>query len=170
VTNFNTKGQYENILTFSNEDDTMSMAGMKYKDGDMVEEVYYRRRPFPPIRLEIVPGSRTIMERVSADQVNFEVWQQDAIVFEGGTYYDSRGRIEKQAQIIRNREVMVHHVYEKNLLVENFQIEIDGVRSATQLYDYTEFDDQGNWTVKLVYAGDEKISPERVITRWLEYY
>ena len=92
------------------------------------------------------------------------------MVFEGATYYDSRDRIEKQAQVIRSREVMVHHVYEKDLLVENFQIEIDGTRSATRLYDYVEFDDQGNWTVKLVYVGEEKISPELAVTRRLEYY
>lgn len=170
VTNFNPQGHYISILTLDNDDDTMRMAKMKYEEGEMVEEIYYQKRPFPPIRLEIVPGSRTVMERVSDDQVNFEVWQHDAMVFEGATYYDSKGRVEKQAQVIRNREVMVHHVYEKDMLVENYQIEIDGTRSATRLYDYVEFDDQGNWTVKLVYLGDEKISPEMAVTRWLEYY
>lgn len=170
VTNFNPQGQYINILAFNNEGDTVSMAKMKYEEGELVEEVYYQRRPFPPIQLEIVPGSRTIMERVSADQINFEVWQRDAMVFEGATYYDSKGRIERQAQVINNREVMLHHVYEKDLLVENYQIEIDGTRSASQLYDYVEFDDHGNWTVKLVYLGDEKISPELAVTRKLEYY
>jgi len=170
VTNFNSQGQYVNILTFNNDNDTMSMTRIKYEEGEIMEEVYYQRRPFPPKRLEIVPGSRTILERVSADQINFEVWQRDAMVFEGATYYDSKGRIEKQAQVIKNREVMVHHVYEKDLLVENFQIELDGTRSATQLYDYAEFDDQGNWTVKLVYVGEEKISPEMAVTRRLEYY
>lgn len=170
VTNFNPQGQYINILTFNNEGDTMSMAKIKYEEGEMVEEVYYQRRPYPPRRLEVVPGSRTLMERVSADQINFEVWQRDEMVFEGATYYDSKGRIEKQAQVIKGREVMVHHVYEKDLLVENFQMEIDGTRSATQLYDYVEFDDQGNWTVQLVYLGEEKISPELAVTRKLEYY
>ena len=65
---------------------------------------------------------------------------------------------------------MVHYVYEKDLLVENFQMELDGTRSVTQLYDYVEFDDKENWTVKLVYVGEEKISPEVAVTRSLEYY
>ena len=170
ITNFNPQGQYVNILKFNNENDTVSMAKIKYEEGEMVEEVYYQRRPYPPRRLEVVPGSRTLMERVSADQINFEVWKRDEMVFEGATYYDSKGRIEKQAQVIKSREVMVHHVYEKDLLVENYQMELDGTRSATQLYDYVDFDDQGNWTVKLIYVGDEKISPELAVTRKLEYY
>jgi hypothetical protein len=72
--------------------------------------------------------------------------------------------------VINNREVIVHHVYEKNLLVEMYQEELDGTRSATQLYDYSEFDEQGNWTLRLVYTGEERITPELAITRVLEYY
>ena len=146
------------------------MAKIKYVAGEMVEEIYYQRMPLTPKHSKLVPGSRTVMERVSADQVNFEVWQSDALVFEGATYFDSKGRIEKQVQVIKNREVMVHHVYEKNLMVENYQVELDGTRTATRLYDYMEFDDQGNWTVKLIYVGEEKISPEVAVTRKLEYY
>jgi len=170
VINFNPQGYYEKFLSFGNHYDTLGMTRIKYEQGEMVEELYYQKRPFPPRILEIIPGSRTVMDRVSADQVNFEVWQNDALAFEGATYYDSKGRIEEQVQVIKNREVIVHHVYEKDLLVENFQMELDGTRSATQLYDYVEFDDQGNWTVKLVYVGEEKISPEQAFTREIEYY
>ncbi len=170
VINFNSQGYYTTILTFDNRNDTIGMAQIKYEAGEMVEEVYYQRMPLTPKHSKLARGSRTIMDRVSADQVNFEVWQGEALVFEGATYFDSKGRIEKQVQVIKNREVMVHHVYEKDLLVENYQMELDGTRSATQLYDYVDFDDQGNWTVKLVYLGEEKISPEMAVTRKLEYY
>ena len=51
-----------------------------------------------------------------------------------------------------------------------WQEELDGSRSATQLYDYTEFDDRGNWTLRLVYTDEERIAPELAITRLLEYY
>jgi hypothetical protein len=170
VINLSPQGYYENFLSFGNHNDTLAMTKMKYEEGEIVEELYYQKRSYPPRILEIIPGSRTMMDRVSAEQVNFEVWQSDALVFEGATYYDSKGRIEKQVQVIKNKEVMVHHVYEKDLLVENFQMEEDGTRSATQLYDYVDFDDKGNWTVKLVYVGEEKISPEVAVTRSLEYY
>ena len=170
VINFDPQGNYIDILTFDNLNDTVGMAKVKYEGGELVEEVYYQRMPLTPRHSKLVPGSRTVMDRVSSEQVNFEVWQSDALVFEGATYYDSKGRIERQVQVIKNREVMVHHVYEKDLLVENYQIEIDGTRSATQLYDYAEFDEKGNWTVKLIYVGEEKISPEIAVTRELEYY
>jgi hypothetical protein len=168
--NFDPQGYYVNILTMDQRNDTLGMAKVIYENGDMVEEVYYQKMPLTPKHSKLVPGSRTVMARVSDDQVNFEVWQGDALVFEGATYYDSKGRIEKQVQVIKNREVMVYHVYEKDLLVENYQMELDGTRSATQLYDYVEFDTQGNWTVKLIYVGEEKISPEVAVIRKLEYY
>ena len=168
--NFDPEGYYENIINFDRRHDTVGMAKVRYEDGELVEEVYYQRMPLTPKHSKLVPGSRTVMDRVSADQVNFEVWQSDALVFEGATYYDSKGRIERQVQVIQNREVMVHHVYEKDLLVENYQIELDGSRSATQLYDYVEFDEFGNWTVQLIYLGEEKISPEIAVTRSYEYY
>ena len=72
--------------------------------------------------------------------------------------------------MVNNREVIVHNIYEKNLLVEIYQEELDGSRSGTQQYEYTEFDDKGNWTLRLVYNGEEKITPELTITRVLEYY
>ena len=123
-----------------------------------------------PIHSKRMLASRTMMARVSDDQVNFEVWQNEQLRFEGTSYYDSKGRMERQVQVVNNREVILHHVYEKNLLVEMWQEELDGSRSATQLYEYSEFDEHGNWTLRLVYPGDEKITPEFVITRLLEYY
>ena len=110
------------------------------------------------------------MDRVSEDQINFEVWQNERLTYEGATYYDTKGRIERQVQVVNNREVIVHHVYEKNLLVEMYQQELDGSRSATQQYEYSEFDDHGNWTLRLVFSGEEKITPDMAITRVLEYY
>ena len=110
------------------------------------------------------------MDRVSDDQVNYEVWQNDQLRFEGTSYYDSKGRMERQIQVVNNREVILHHVYEKNLLVEMWQEELDGTRSATQLYEYSDFDKHGNWTLRLVYTGEEKITPEFAITRELDYY
>ncbi len=170
VINFTPQGYYTNILTFDNRNDTVGLAKIKYEAGEMVEEVYYQRMPLTPKHSKMARSSRTMMDRVSPDQVNFEVWKGEALLFEGATYFDSKGRIEKQVQVIKDREVMVHHVYEKDLLVENYQMELDGTRSATQLYDYVDFDDQGNWTVKLIYVGDEKISPEVAVTRKFEYY
>ena len=73
-------------------------------------------------------------------------------------------------QVGNDREVTIYHVYEKNMLVENYREEISGERSATQLYEYDEFDDKGNWTLRLIYVGEEKITPEMVITRELTYY
>ena len=102
--------------------------------------------------------------------MNFEIWQNDQLSFEGASYYDSKGRVERQVQVVNNREVMVHNVYEKDLRVEMYQEESDGTRSGTQLYEYGEYDENGNWTLRLVYNGEVKISPEFAITRTIEYW
>jgi hypothetical protein len=170
VVEFDTEGLYIQSYTMSDCGDTTSLTLAKRENGDLVEESYYTRVNLTPKHHKMVLASRTIMDRVSDDQVNFEVWVEQQLRFEGATYYDSKGRIDRQVQVVNNREVIVHQVYEKDLLVEMWMEELDGTRSATQLYEYTEFDEHGNWTLRLVYPGEEKITPEMAITRVLEYY
>ena len=169
VVEYDTDGFYIQGYSLSDCGDTTSLSTAKRENGVVVEESNYTRVNMTPKHSKMVLVSRTVMDRVSAEQVNFEVWQNEQLRFEGATYYDSKGRIQRQVQVINNREVIVHHVYEKNLLVEMYQEELDGTRSATQLYDYSEFDEQGNWTLRLVYTGEERITPELAITRVLEY-
>lgn len=170
VMEYDTEGNYIQSYTMSDCGDTTSLIKIKRENGDVVEESYYNRVNLTPKHHKMMLASRIVMDRVSDDQVNFELWQDSQLRFEGTTYYDSKGRIERQVQVVNNREVIVHHVYEKNLLVEMWQEELDGSRSATQLYDYGDFDEQGNWTLRLVYSGDEKIKPDLAISRIIDYY
>lgn len=170
VVEYDMDGLYIHAFNMSDCGDTTSLSTARRENGEVVEESNYTRINMTPKHSKMMLASRTVMDRVSDDQVNFEVWQNEQLRFEGATYYDSKGRISRQVQVVNNREVIVHHVYEKNLLVEMYQEELDGSRSATQLYEYSEFDEQGNWTLRLVYSGEEKISPEFAITRMLEYY
>jgi len=170
VVEYDADGMYIHAFSMSDCGDTTSLSTAKRENGEVVEESNYTRINLTPKHSKMMLASRTVMDRVSDNQVNFEVWQNEQLRFEGATYNDSKGRISRQVQVVNNREVIVHHVYEKNLLVEMYQEELDGSRSATQLYEYSEFDEQGNWTLRLVYSGDEKITPEFAITRMLEYY
>ena len=170
VTEYDEEGKYIHSYSMAECGDTTSLSTAKRENGEVVEELYYIRRNLTPIHSKMVLVSRTVMDRVSDDQVNFEVWQNEQLRYEGATYYDSKGRIDRQVQVVNNREVIVHHVYHKNLLVEMWMEELDGTRSGTQLYEYSDFDDHGNWTLRLVYPGEEKITPEMAITRVLDYY
>jgi hypothetical protein len=170
VVEYDEQGNYIHSYTMSGCGDTTSITTPRRENGEVIEESYFTRVNLTPKHHTMVLVSRTVMDRVSKDQVNFEVWQNDQLRYEGASYYDSKGRIERQVQVVNNREVIIHHVYEKNLLVEMWQEELDGSRSATQLYDYGDFDEQGNWTLRLVYSGEEKISPELAISRIIDYY
>jgi hypothetical protein len=167
---YDSNGVYQKTFTMADCGDTTSLSLARRENGELVEETYFTRLQMTPKHARMAPVSRTVMDRVSDEQVNFEVWQDDQLRFEGTTYYDSKGRVDRQVQVVNNREVILHHVYEKNLLIEIYQEELNGTRSATQQYEYAEFDDQGNWTLRLVYIGEEKITPELAITRVLEYY
>jgi hypothetical protein len=166
---FDSEGNFVHSLTMSEKGDTLVMNTVRRENGEIVEEIFYVRQQLTPMHSKLVPVSRTLKERVSDRQVNFEIWQQDRLTFEGASYYDSKGRVERQVQVVDNREVMVHNVYDKDLRVEMYQEESDGSRSGTQQYEYGEYDERGNWTLRLVYTGEEKISPELAITRKIEY-
>jgi len=171
VTNFNQDGNFSSILTLNDRQDTLGITKMRYAEGEMVEETFYQNVSVNPAQSKFVEVSKTIMERVSADQVNFERWEKEVLRFEGAIYFDSKGRVEKQVEVINGRETMVYYVYEKGHLVENYQEELEGGnRIATQLYENIDFDEHGNWTSRLVYVGEDKIAPRVVISRTLEYY
>lgn len=166
---FDEDGNYIHSMTITDEGDTLAMTVAKRENGDMVEEIHYSGQSMTPRHRRLVVISRTIQDRVSDNQVNFEIWQQEQLRYEGATYYDSKGRVDRQVQVVNDREVTVHNVYEKDLLVEMYQVDAHGSRLATQQYEYPEFDSKGNWTLRLVYMGEEKIKPELAITRTVEY-
>lgn len=167
---YDPEGNYLQTLNISSNGDTLGMTVVKRENGELVEEINYARMYMTPKQSKLVPTNRTVMERVSDTQTNFEVWQGEKLQFEGATYFNSKGRVDRQVHAVNDREVVVQNVYEKDLLVEMYQMEQDGTRSGTQLFEYDEFDAHGNWTRKLVYVGEEKITPEAVIIRKLEYY
>ena len=133
VVEYDSEGHYVQAYTMSDCGDTTSLSSTKRENGEMIEESHYARVNLTPKHHKMVLVSRTVMDRVSDAQVNFEVWQDAQLRYEGATYFDSKGRIDRQVQVVNNREVIVHHVYKKDLLVEMWQEELDGRRSATQL-------------------------------------
>lgn len=166
---FDADGNYLHSATIADEGDTLAMTIAKRENGNLVEEIHYNGQSMTPEQRRMVVISRTIHDRVSDEQVNFEIWQQEQLRYEGATYYDSKGRVDRQIQVVNNREVVVHNVYEKDLLVEMYQEDSNGTRLATQKFEYGGFDKKGNWTLRLVYEGEDKISPVLAITRTIEY-
>jgi hypothetical protein len=162
IVNFSRDGFYLESIALLGSGDTVGFTRSRRENGEMVEELF----------CSALNGrtSRTIYDRASEEQVNFEVWQGEKLYFEGANFYDSKGRIEKQVTVENDREVVNYFVYEKGLLAENYQEEISGARINTQHYEYKAFDEEGNWTVRLVYPGEDKIVPKVVITRAYSYY
>lgn len=162
VRNYNREGFYLESIAVAGSGDTLGFTRCRRENGEMVEESFH----------SVVEkrSTRTLFERVSGEQVNFEVWEGEQLLYEGASYNDSKGRIVRQVGVVNDLEVVNYSVYEKNLLVELYQEDLAGNRTMTQHYEYTAFDDQGNWTSRLVYVGEEKITPEVVATREYTYY
>jgi len=162
ILSYNQDGFYTGSIALTQDGDTIGYTTCRRENGYLVEEVFHPS--------EGDSNSRTLMDRLSDTEENFEIWNGNQLQAEGANYFDSKGRITRQVRVVNDKELVYQFVYEKNLLVANYEEEVTGERTSAQQYEYEEFDDRGNWTVKLVYRGEEKISPIVVITRELEYY
>lgn len=161
ITEYDVEGKYVKSLALTHTGDTIGYTKVRWEDGEKVEEIFHSmidRRT-----------TRTIMERVSEQQVNFEVWEGETLHYEGASFFDSRGRVLRQVRVVNEREVMNHFVYDKDLMVKSFQEELSGDVSGTQLFEYTEFDENGNWTKRLIYLTEDRIVPEVITTREYRY-
>lgn len=161
ILEYDAEGSYVKSLALTHTGDTIGYTTVRKENGETVEEVFH----------SLVNGrtTRTLMERVDERQVNFEVWEGETLHFEGASYFDSRGRLVSQVRVVDNREVVNHFVYDKGLMVKSFQEELSGEISGTQLYEYTEFDEKGNWTKRLIYPSEDRIVPEVITTRVYQY-
>lgn len=162
VRNYSRDGFYVESIALAGSGDTLGFSRCRRVDGEMIEESFH----------SVMENrtTRTLFERVSDEQVNFEVWEGEQLHYEGASYNDSKGRVVRQIGVVNDLEVVNYFVYEKNLLVEHYQEDLSGNRTITQHYEYIDFDDQGNWTSRLIYVGEEKITPEVVGTREYLYY
>jgi len=161
IIQYDAEGNYVKSIAITHMGDTIGYTTVRKENGETVEEVFHSVRDGRT--------TRTIMERVDEGQVNFEVWEGETLYFEGASYFDSRGRIVRQVRVVDNREVMNHFVYDKGLMVKSFQEELSGEVSGTQLYEYTEFDEEGNWTKRLIYPTEDRIVPEVINIRTYKY-
>lgn len=161
ILEYDAEGSYVKSLALTHTGDTIGYTTVRKENGETVEEVFH----------SLVNGrtTRTIMERVDERQVNFEVWEGETLHFEGASYFDSRGRLVSQVRVVENREVVNHFVYDKGLMIKSFQEELSGEISGTQLYEYTAFDEMGNWTKRLIYPSEDRIVPELITTRVYQY-
>ena len=171
VVHFDREGNFTESFSIDTRGDTLGRSTCtRDKNGDMVEEVFFTKFWLTPQESRMYQTSRTVLERVSEEQVNFEVWKGDERLNEGANYYDRKGRLTRQVHVFSGQESVVHYIYEKDLLLENYQETVSGERIATQLYEYGDFDDRGNWRLKLVYVDEDRIAPDVAISREISYY
>ena len=159
---YDRQGWYSGSVLLSLSDDTLGVTTVRRDGDEMVEEIYRSRIDDR--------SSRTIMDRISEEQVNYEVWEYENQHIEGANFYDSRGQMIRQVRVQGDREESSYFVYEKGKLVESYQENSNGTRTNTQLYEYVEFDSHGNWTTRLIYLEKDRIVPELVTVREISYY
>ncbi len=171
VVHFDEEGYFLESFSIDTRGDTLGTSTCtRDGNGEMVEEAFFTKFWLTPQESRMYQTSRTVLERVSEEQVNFEVWKGDERLNEGANYYDRKGRLVRQVHVFNGQESVVHYIYEKDLLVENYQETVNGERIATQLYEYGDFDDRGNWRLKLVYVDEDRIAPDVAISREISYY
>ena len=170
VSHYSPEGRLLERFVIDRQGDTTAMVVPRYENGELVEEVYYSRMYLPPKHSKLLESTRMILDRVSDKQVNFEEWNGDRLLNQGAMHFNNRGRVSRRVQVVDDRQVTFHYLYDKGLLVENYREETSGERSGTKLFEYKKFDQKGNWTECLVYVDQEKIKPDVVISREMTYY
>jgi len=170
VVHFDRDGNFVESFSMGTNGDTLGRSTCVRENGEMVEEIFYTRLWLNPKESRLYQTSKTLLERVSEDQVNYEVWKGDQRASEGANFYDGKGRLIMQVQVHGGQEEAMHYIYDKHLLMENYKENMSGQRTATQLYEYDNFDKHGNWKLMLIYADTERIVPVLAINREIEYY
>jgi hypothetical protein len=171
VVHFDREGRFVESYSVDTSGDTLGMSTVtRDESGELKEEVFFTKFWLTPKESRMYQTSKTVLERVADDQINFEVWKGDQRLNEGANYYDKKGRLIRQVQVVGGQEMTIHYIYDKDLLVENYQEDMQGNRNATQLYSYDHFDDHGNWTLKLIYIDEDMIAPDVALSREIEYY
>jgi hypothetical protein len=162
IINYDRDGFKSDTYFLDENSDTLGYMKYTIKEGETVEESFYS--------YTIKMTTRTLLERVSDKQVDFETWEGDRMQYQGTRYYNSMGRMEKEIRLTGDVELINYYTYEKDQLTENYLEDPDGNRTYYQSYTYEEFDDAGNWTVKATYMGEEKMTPDVITTREYTYY
>ena len=170
VVHFDKDGNFLESYSMGVNGDTLGKSTCIRENGEMVEEIFYTKLWLTPKESRMYQTSKTLLERVSDEQVNYEIWKGDQRASEGANFYDNNGRLIMQVQVRNDQEETMHYVYDKHLLVENYKENMSGQRVATQLYSYDDFDKKGNWRLMLIYADSERIVPDLAIRREIKYY
>ena len=87
---YDAEGYYVKSVALTHDGDTVGYTTIRRENGEKVEEIFHS---LPDNRTV-----RTIMERVSETQVNFEVWEGERLYYEGASYFDSKGRLLSQVR------------------------------------------------------------------------
>jgi len=161
ITEYDEEGNDVKSIALTHNGDTIGYTSVRREDGEKVEEVFHSIRDGRT--------TRTLMERISDEEINFEVWEGERLHYEGASYFDSKGRLISQVRVVNEREVTNHFEYDKEFMVKSFQEELTGEITGTQLYEYVEFDEKGNWTKRLIYLTEDRIVPEVITTRSYRY-
>jgi len=167
---FDKKGNLIKSYKVNMEGDTVTSTTSVHENGDMVREVFYSREEVSPTESIMIESNRIEYDRVSEEQVNWNIWKGDQQTGHGATYYDRMGRIVMQKQVRYNTEETLHYIYDKILLMEHYREDMSGNITVRQFFDYDDFDKHGNWKLMLIYPDADKIIPDFVISREIDYY
>ena len=167
---FSEKGDHERTNFFDENNKIRYYLISKIENGKMVEESRYDAEgKFQGIN-KYTHTSDTKIEFTS-----YEPYEGELIEVSKGTDYLKDGKpVGSDLKTLYNGEVN-YEVQKKFLYDENgFLV---GIKKSfpvgddeIEKFEYTEFDDQNNWTKRLYYEDEDSKTPHKIIIRSYEYY
>ena len=120
--------------------------------------------------------SNTVYDNESEDESTSETFDNNGNKIAGSTTYMNQGLITKymlelyDAGDLVDRIVTIYQHNDQGNLISEKQTYKEEEKSFFYRYEYLEYDEQNNWTKKLVFDSETESEPSGLITRTYEYY
>lgn len=161
--NFDDKGRLVDIVYFDDYDKMSGRVVSVMEGGKVVEEVYYKK--------EDQLDTRTKINYLSKSEIEFEAFNSEGEKVRSGKTILKNGKMKEQTLVFYSNEdtteLTILSDYDKDGNLSTMKQLSEDRDTYVTLFEYLEFDKQGNWTKRLGY---ENGSLKDIYIREIEYY
>lgn len=165
---FDSKGNYQWIEYLDEDYELSGKLIPKRENGDVIEESYYDKDGKLISKTKIIHKSKGELEYIGYDKDGEKTTQ-------GKSNFANNRIIKQQYQKFEDNNVKEEYTivyeYDKDRnLVSQIQTDKKGEITYSLKIEYLAFDENKNWTKRLIYDSEKGEEPENIVTREYEYY
>jgi len=165
---FDNEGNYQWIEYLDDDNELSAKLIPKRENGQVIEEAYYDEYGELIYKTEIIHNSKDELEFIQYDKDGEKTKQ-------GKLYFANNRAIKQQYQIFEDNKVkeefsLVFEYDKDGNLVSQKVIDKNGEIDYFLKFEYLAFDENKNWTKRLIYDSEKGKEPKNIEIREYEYY